>query len=472
MIFRPRSIRVRLTVWYASVLAVILAAFSVAVYALVRGSLLHEVEERAQSSCAVLEGLVTDEPMDPDEIEEHAIVTLFALEQEGVPTHVSAGWTQHGLPPPAHFAGGLGARRWVSQSGSVFSIARATTEGSHPLAILVAIDETPAREHLRTLALVLLLGFPVAIAAAIVGGSLLAKRALAPVGAMAEAAARITTDRLSDRLPIENPDDEFGRLAAVFNQTLARLQDGFERLRRFTADASHELRTPLTALRSVGEVALRSPDFHDRCRDTVASMLEESARLTELVDGLLTLTRESTQAFRARFAPVDLAQLAREVAELFKPLAEERGQRLDTRIEATALIRSDRSTVRQALVNLVDNALAYTPRGGSIRIQVGGDDGEIVVAVVDDGPGIAAEHHARIFERFYRVDPARARSHGGAGLGLAIARWAVELNDGRIELDSHPGAGSTFRIVWSRAPGAGTATVTHESPHSTAGGPP
>ncbi len=463
MRLRLRSVRVRLTLWYACVLALILAGFSGAVYLLVRNSLLHEVAERAEQGRAVLEGLAAEAPMEPAEIEEHAIVPLFALQHEGGPGYASTAWRRQGLPDVSRLVDGSSLRRWTSTSGASYAIASATKDvDGQRLAIAVAVDEGPALEHLRTLALVLLLGLPAAIAAAVVGGSLLAKRALSPVGAMAAAAARITAERLSERLPIEDPDDEFGRLAGVFNQTLARLQDAFERLRRFTADASHELRTPLTALRSVGEVALRAPDFHDRCRDTVASMLEESERLTQLVDGLLTLTRESTDAFRARFAGVELGSLSTEVVELFRPLAEEGGQRLELRIEIAVSIHGDRITLRQALVNLVDNALKYTPRGGSIQVVVRAEGDDALVEVVDDGPGIAEQHRELVFDRFYRIDDDRSRTSGGAGLGLAIARWAVELNGGRIELDSAPGRGSTFRLRIPRLSAAAAARTTSE----------
>jgi heavy metal sensor kinase len=358
-------------------------------------------------------------------------------------------------------------RRWQSASTHSYLLASAVTPDP-PLTVIVAVDEEPVLAHLRRLALVLLFGFPAAIAAAIAGGSLLAKRVLAPVGALADAAGRITADRLSERLPIGNLDDEFGRLAAVFNHTLARLEEAFERLRRFTADASHELRTPLTALRSVGEVALRAPDFHARCRDTIASMLEESERLTQLVEGLLVLTRESADGYRARSARVELGGLAAEVVELLRALAEEKDQHLDVCVEDALVVQADPGTLRQALINLVDNALKYTPRQGAIRVRIhAGDANDAIVEVSDDGPGIPPEHHARIFERFYRVDADRSRATGGAGLGLAIARWAVELNGGRIELQSAPGQGSTFRVRIPRALPA--ATTSPSSPTSRAG---
>jgi heavy metal sensor kinase len=456
-----RSVRVRLTLGYACALGVLLACFSAAVFLVVRASLLHELEERAEQNLAVIQGLVVEDPDEADEIDEHGIVPLFAILRDGAESYVSSAWRRQGLPEPASIAGGPESRRWRSDAGVSYVIASASDASAEPTTVLVAVEEAEVLELLRTLGIVLLLGFPVAVLGALLGGSLLAKRLLTPVGAMAEAAGRITAERLSERLPIDDPDDEFGRLAGVFNQTLARLEDAFERLRRFTGDASHELRTPLTALRSVGDVALRVPDFHAVCRETIVSMLEESERLTQLVDGLLMLTRESTETYRARFAPVDLGALSSEVVELFRALAEEKDQRLESLAEEPAVVHGDRGTLRQAIVNLVDNALKYTPRGGAIHVCTRVDSHDAIVEVADDGKGIAEVHRERVFERFYRVGDDRSRETGGVGLGLSIARWAVELNRGQIELESAPGKGSTFRLRVPRAthpasmPGAG-----------------
>jgi heavy metal sensor kinase len=467
---RPQSVHVRLTLWYACALAAILAGFSIAVYLLVRASLLHEVEERATQSMAVIQRLVVDKPDEADEIEEHGIVELFAVLRPGAQSYTSTAWVRLGLPDLARAAPQPGFRRWQSEAGRTYAIASSAGAGDPPITVVAAVDEGPVLEHLATLRLVLLLGFPLAIAASVIGGSLLTKRLLAPVGAMADAAHRISADRLSERLPIEDSRDEFGRLAGAFNETLARLEAAFERLRRFTADASHELRTPLTALRSVGEVALHAPDFQERSRETVASMLEECERLTELVDGLLMLTRESTETYRARFAAVDAGALSLEVVELLRALAEEKGQSLEARVAKGLTVRGDRATLRQALVNLVDNAIKYTPRGGSIRVSARAEAREVIVEVIDDGPGLAAEHCEKVFERFYRVDDARSRATGGAGLGLAIARWAVELNGGRIELESDLGQGSTFRVHLPVDSGPSSGATRHDdSPRNDSG---
>jgi heavy metal sensor kinase len=314
--------------------------------------------------------------------------------------------------------------------------------------VAIAEGEGTLRQSLESLALILLIGIPLTLALAIVGGYFLAGRALAPIGAMAAKAAEITAERLSERLPVEDPHDEFGRLAAVFNKTFARLEDSFERLRRFTADASHELRTPLTAIRSVGEVGLQDNSDATACREVIASMLEEADRLTKLVDSLLVLSRADSGELHMHPEQCDLAALAVEVVDWIQVLAEEKEQNLNMDAAEIVLAEIDRTTLRQALINLVDNAVKYTPLRGLIRVAVRSSaTGEAIIEVTDDGPGIAQEHQSRIFDRFYRIDKGRSRDLGGTGLGLAITRWAVEINQGRIELESHPGAGCTFRIV-------------------------
>ena len=308
-------------------------------------------------------------------------------------------------------------------------------------------DERFVREELTEFATALLLSIPFAVALSAGAGYLLARRALAPVAAMTARARRITADRLDERLPIDNPSDEFGRLAAVVNDALAKLERAFITLRRFTADASHELRTPLTAIRTVGEVGLREPRSEAEYRETIGSILEETERLTTLTDSLLVLAR--TDAGRADLRPArfDLAGLAREAVADLEVLAEEKRQRIAVEAAGGVLVIADRPTLRQAAINLLDNAIEHGLEGARIAVAVRRSEGDAVLEVIDDGPGIAAEHLPHLFERFYRADRARSRERGGAGLGLSIARWAVEVNGGRIDVESEVGRGSRFRIV-------------------------
>jgi len=283
---------------------------------------------------------------------------------------------------------------------------------------------------------------------AMAGGYLLAGRMLAPVRAMAETARRITAESLSARLPVDDPRDEFGRLAGVFNETLSRLDTAFGQLRRFTADASHELRTPLTGIRSMGEVALqRSLTVHEY-REVVASMLEEVDRLTRLVENLLLLTRAEAGRIPMTRTVVDISDLVATVSDSLRVLADEKDQAWTVDVAQPVTAVCDASILRHGVTNLVYNAIKYTPTKGMIRVAATRSPaGDAVIEVQDTGPGIAAIHRERIFERFYRVDDARSRDTGGVGLGLAIARWAVDANGGRIELETEEGHGTRFRIV-------------------------
>src|SRR5947208_9770263 len=265
---------------------------------------------------------------------------------------------------------------------------------------------------------------------------------------MAQKAREITAESLAKRLPVDDAQDEFGRLATVFNDTLSRLQDAFERLRRFTADASHELRTPLTAMRSVGEVALRNPLDASAYRDVIGSMLEEVDRLTRLVESLLTLTRADSGKIQLASEVLDLGALAGSVVDQLRVLADEKQQDLQLRAPASVHAMADGALIRHALMNLMHNAIKYTPVGGTITVELKAmNSGQAVIEVRDTGPGIPRAHRDRIFDRFYRVDASRSREEGGVGLGLAIARWAIQANAGEIELADDGGSGSLFRIL-------------------------
>jgi heavy metal sensor kinase len=358
------------------------------------------------------------------------------------------------LPPPGEARDGRGETGTVDAlSGARLRVRGAPYPvGGETVLIRVARSEARLHHELGEFLAGMALGLPLAVALACAGGYLLSGRALAPVGRMAAQARTITADRLAERLPVDNPGDELGQLGTVFNDTLARLERSFETLRRFTADVAHELRTPLTALKSVGEVGLRDSDDEATCREIIGSMLEEADRLARLVDTLLVLTRADGSKHEVHRERLDIAPFAREIVALLEVLAEERGQSVAIEGEEGIFALADPLVLRQALINILDNAIKYSPGEASIRIVALRHNSEAVLDVIDRGPGIPAEHQDRIFERFYRVDKARSRETGGVGLGLAIARWAVEANGGTIELKSEVGQGSRFRIRLPLAP--------------------
>ena len=436
------SLRVRFTLWHATVLAVVICVFSAGIFVFVRARLYQTLDQQIDDDLATIERVYREEIGDLGELAHRMGLTRFQVAEGHAVVYETPGW------PPA-----VGTRYRLG----------VLADASHR--ITAARDEAPVRRTLETLALILAVGVPFGIALAIAGGYVLAGRMLSPFGALAEKARQITAESLAERLPVDNPRDEFGQLAAVFNAMLSRLQDAFEQLRRFTADASHELRTPLTAMRSVGEVALQRPLERSEYREVIGSMLEEVDRLTRLVESLLTLTRGESGHIHLSFESVSLGRLAAGVAEHLRVLAEEREQVLVLDVEGEVRATCDPGILRQALVNVLDNAIKYTPPKGAIRVAVRErTSGEGVIEVRDTGPGIPATHRERIFERFYRADPARSRCAGGTGLGLATARWAVEANRGRIEVESEDGAGSVFRIVLP-APGAnGVMAATPDRP--------
>ena len=337
--------------------------------------------------------------------------------------------------------------------------------GGQQVIIQVGRSEAPMRQALTELLLVLALGLPLSVTVAGLGGYWLARGALAPVDRMAERARAITAERLGERLPVDNPADELGRLAAVFNATLGRLEASFRDMRRFTANVSHELRTPLTAIRSVGEVGLRGPRDAAGYRQVIGSMLEDANRLASMVDRLLTLSRADAGDVKVAADPVDLAALGESVAADLDVLAEEKGQSLAVELDGRAHCVGDRIVLRQALINLVDNAIKYTPRGGRIGIRVDAADGQATVDVSDTGRGIAPELRERVFDRFYR-GPRPDSGEAGAGLGLAIARWAVEANGGTLTYAPADGGGSVFRMRLPHAGGSAAKPATDAARHA------
>jgi len=310
----------------------------------------------------------------------------------------------------------------------------------------LAHSEEPLHERLKDVLLASLLVLPSVLAAAGLAGYSLARRALSPIEQMARRAQEITPERLDARLPNDYSDDELRQLAAVFNGTLARMEKAFEQLRRFTADASHELRTPLAMIRSVGEVGLQKDGTRAEYRDIVGSMLEEVNRLTSLIDSLLTISRADSGHIQLHRVVVPVAALVREAAGLFEILLEEKGQRLTVEGDESAQVEGDYVFLRQAFVNVIHNAVKYSPVGGAISVRINGGDGQVLVEIHDDGPGIPVEDQLKVFDRFYRVDKARWRESGGAGLGLSIVKWTVEAHGGNVTLESGPNEGCTFRI--------------------------
>jgi heavy metal sensor kinase len=354
-----------------------------------------------------------------------------------------------GGPVPNEGVGGYSQRSATLSDGTrVIMASRRHSLQGRTVLIRLAQNEEPVWHALEQFLAAAALMFPFMIGAAALAGYRMSRRILAPVQEIARSAGEITPSRLHERIPVNGTGDEADHLAKVFNEMLGRLDRSFLQLKQFTSDASHELRTPLAAIRSIGEVGMGRDGTREEYRELVGSMLEEVSRLTRLVDDLLMVSRGDSGSIKLRYSPVGVFELARETVALLEPLAEEKGQRLILTGDAETQIEADAVFLRQALINVVHNAIKYSPAQAttSVRVESALPD-SVTILVQDAGPGIAPEHLARIFDRFYRVDQGRSRDAGGFGLGLAIAQWAVQAHKGAISVTSARGQGSTFSIT-------------------------
>lgn len=289
---------------------------------------------------------------------------------------------------------------------------------------------------------------PVALLLASAGGYFLARKSLAPVTDMAAQARGMGAARLSERLEVSNPRDELGTLALSFNELLDRLEKSFEQQRRFVADASHELRTPVAILQGETEVTLSRPDrTPEEYRETLSILRDESHRLAHIIEDLFTLTRADAGEYPLKPRDLYLDELAADVLHRTRSLAIAKGVTLTSSIQPELPFSADEDLLRRMLLNLIDNAIKYTPADGMVNVDCRLDGSSYVLRVSNTGPGIPAELQSRIFERFFRADKARSRAEGdtgGAGLGLSIARWIAEAHHGRLELTQSDGSGTTF----------------------------
>jgi heavy metal sensor kinase len=303
----------------------------------------------------------------------------------------------------------------------------------------------PIEMTLKRLLNLLLLGVSLMALIAVGGGYFLVRHALAPVIRIAQSAEQITLHNLEDRLPLTHTGDELEQLSMALNRMIDRLREVFEQNRRFLADASHELRTPLAALRGELESVVEEPS-PPQVRDRVGSALEEVDRLGKIVETLLAISRLEAGEAQKVWARFDLAKLAATTADQMALLAEDKGVSMTCDVEENVQVEGDQARVKQVVVNLLDNAIKYTPTGGSIRLHVGIRGPKAVMEVIDTGIGIPAAALPHVFDRFFRVDEARSRTVDGTGLGLAIVKSICNAHGGKVEVESAESLGSQFRV--------------------------
>jgi heavy metal sensor kinase len=299
----------------------------------------------------------------------------------------------------------------------------------------------------RELLFTFLLTGPLALLAAVGGGYFLARRALAPVDRITATANQITADQLSRRIEFPNPDDELGALGQTLNRMIGRLEQSFAEMQRFTADAAHELRTPLAVIRNEAEVALRAPRSPESYCQVLENLLEEVNRLSKVAEQLLFLSRQDAGLQPPTQEELVTEDLLQDVVGNMQLVAQEKGVSLVLQENVPCRIMSNARQLRRALYNLLDNALKYTQPPGRVTVLGVASANHWQVTITDTGIGIPPEHLPHVFERFYRVDPARAGDGGGAGLGLAICRSIIQGLRGRIDLESQAGRGTTVRVI-------------------------
>jgi heavy metal sensor kinase len=459
-VFKPENIRHRLTLSYLAAFTVILVLFifgaSVLEYLQLTRQMVHAEIEDLETAEGLLyfdrDGQLTfnqryhNHP--PSRLLADRYMEVLAKNGQALFHNDKLGNESLGGDPlPNEGVSGYNQRTLSLADGTrLIVISHVHSIGGIPVLIRFGYSLAPVWRRVGDFALLLLSALPLALLFAGIFGYRIATEALRPLNEMASQVTTMTASNLSERLSVGNPNDELGHMAGVINGLLHRLEGAFENLKRFTSDASHELRTPLASMRSVGEVALQHQRSQEEYRDIIGSMLEEGTRLTATVDALLSMSRADAGRVEIDISTFPAIGLVNEVVGLFEPLAEEKGQAIEIRGDSKVSIYADRLLVHRALANVLENAIKYAPAGTGILVVVQQLAPFIEIAVHDQGSTIDESLRSKVFDRFFRIDSSRSRDAGGNGLGLSIAKWAVEANGGTIVLTSGSLSGNVFTI--------------------------
>jgi heavy metal sensor kinase len=453
-----RSLRFRITGWYVAFFSLLFAAFGIFLYGFLSRALLHRVDDtllsEAKTAAAMFGDEMEEERGDLFKAAQGVTVNLrtdsrVAILSGGRVLSSTGGILQSELNAVARRGPADGRPVSIPElgkHGERAAVEHTTARGRTIEVLAIAGLETVAGE-LAEVRRLLWIAMPLLVAVAALGGYWLASRGLAPVGSMAAQARQISGTSLHKRLEIGRATQELETLAASFNELLGRLDQSFESMRRFVADASHELRTPIAIIRGEADVALSRERSDAEYRESLGVIVEEARRLSRLVEDLLNLARADAGHVKLRVEDFYLNDLLAECCRAVQPLAAARSVDLECRQGADAAFRGDQELMRRMVVNLLDNAIRYTAPGGRVSASLEADGPQLRIAVSDTGCGIPPEEATHIFDRFYRVDRSRSREDGGFGLGLAIVKWIAESHKGAVELISEPGIGSKFTVT-------------------------
>jgi heavy metal sensor kinase len=459
------SIRSRLTLWYVTVLAGVLAAFGLLVYVLMHRALHERVDATLHSLLGITAISLTHDAAEGQTVSDAARSTVAELSgpQQGLALYdgsgallASGGWDEDftpALPAPPQVPGTSVLSTQPERDGDDrwrVAIRQLDLPASGRTYFAVAGEPLDTVEaELASLRRILWYSIPLGLVAAALGGWFLARKSLAPVVAMAARAEEMGAGNLAGRLPVANPRDELGRLAETFNGLLGRLGAAFAQQQRFMADASHELRTPIATAGTAAAVLLQQPHREEaEYRHALQIVSTQTDRLSRIVDDMLTLARVDAGEYPIRREPLYLNELVDDVAREARVLSERVGVHIDVAGAPEAPYVGDEHLLKRLVLNLLDNAVRYTPSGGVVRLMLTSHEQGYALTVSDNGGGIPPASQRHIFDRFFRADVTRTRREDrGAGLGLPIAKWIAEAHDGTLELLGSSPGGTAFRAT-------------------------
>lgn len=449
------SIRLKLTAWYVVILLASLSLFGIAAFFAMKKGIEKSVDENLEGQAGGIEEVmgrvVAQEPERlQDELREHQELReqadfLQVCDQDGHWIYRSRLMEHYELSVPAK--AGYSAYNLMSAGLPLRVLVRQLKAGAYTYRIQVAAPMDDFYDAIDRFKWMVLLLSPVVLVLASAGGYWLSRRALAPVDQITRAAQDINSNNLAKRLDVAQSSDELQRLSETLNSMLGRLESAFNRITQFTADASHELRTPLALMRTTTEVSLRASQTIEDYREAQQEVLTELEKTSSLVEKLMLLARADAGVETLQRNPVNVAECLRDACKDGQILAAAKQVKFAENIDAQQLfVEGDSLALHRLFLILLDNAVKYTPPGGSVSVGLWQSNGSAIVEFRDTGIGISAVDLPNIFDRFYRADKARSREFGGVGLGLSIARWVAQAHRGSIEVQSAMGAGSLFLV--------------------------
>ena len=458
---RRLSIGVRLTLWYLAFFAVAQLVFGAGMWLILRNNLYDLVDDGLEEQIDDLKNFLQSQPKDRSIAKlQQEVNQTYAIEHSGnyLEIHAENGELiyrsaflqghQSELSRPDEVKTPILRSREIEGRPFRFLLQQLDVNG-HVYTVEMGAPADDAVETLHLFRSYLLMFAPLLLLAAAGGGYWLSRRALSPVDALVRTAREVSGTNLNSRLQKLETGDELQRLSDTLNEMLDRIESAFLRITEFTADASHELRTPVSLIRTEAELALRRSRGEAEYKESLRHILLEAERTTVLIEQLLSLARSDSGRETIQLQPVDLNQTLRSVVDGWQQVATIRNLQFSASLDVTdffVFVLGDETLLRRLADILLDNAFKYTSPPGSVHLSLEPKGESAVITVQDSGVGIAEEEQSKIFERFYRVDKARSRAQGGAGLGLAIAQWIVTQHRGSIGVESRSGDGATFRV--------------------------